>query len=141
MKKIIDGKSYDTGTARPIGTQEYPGNIGSVTEALYFTKSGRYFLHISGRSPGVYQRRKGNEEIVPLTLDEAKVWSLNYMAPIDYQDWFGPAKPEHPEDRGRFTTNLSRSCKVKLRQIKEATGKTYSDIIEMLVDTYEMGGA
>ena len=138
LKKTLDGKSYDTETARAVGTRKYTGNVGGVTETLYFTKSGRYFLYIEGNPLGVYRRRGGNEEIAPLSLEEAKEWLESYLTVDEYNRWFGVVEPTDANERERFTTNLSPACKVKLRQIKETTGKTYSEIIEWLVSEYEM---
>ena len=138
MKKIIDGKSYNTETARAVGKRQYTGNVGSVTETLYFTKSGRYFLHIDGNPLGAYHKR--TEEIISLPLEDTKEWAESHLNAEDYKRWFGSVIGTEADERERFTTNLSPACKVKLRQIKEATGKTYSEIIEMLVDTYETEG-
>ena len=140
MKKDIDGKRYDTDTARAVGTRKYDGKIRSVNETLFFTKSGRYFLYIDGNPLGVYRSREREKEIVPLELGEAKEWAKAHLTDDEYQNRFGAVTGADTDERERFTTNLSPACKVKLRQIKEATGKTYGEIIETLVDKYELEG-
>lgn len=63
MKKIFDGKSYDTKTAKLIG-----GNSAdcSVTDFhfwesnLYKTKKGNYFVHSIGGPATIYSRSTGS---------------------------------------------------------------------------------
>lgn len=50
MKKIIDGKLYNTETATFLGDYEYShsGDFRHMYEALYQTKKGTYFLFGDG---------------------------------------------------------------------------------------------
>lgn len=46
MKKIINGKKYDTETAREVGSYEMRDHEGDlVTEALYRKENGEFFSH------------------------------------------------------------------------------------------------
>ena len=46
MKKIINGRKYDTETAKHIGSRSegQPGNFEYFTEDLYLKKTGEFFL-------------------------------------------------------------------------------------------------
>lgn len=57
MKKVIDGKIYNTETAEEIATYQTPGGrLGDdfevVRETLYQTKKGAYFLYGRGFAEG-----------------------------------------------------------------------------------------
>lgn len=97
MKKIINGKKYDTETATKI--HEWWNGLAcndfrSKTEALYKKKTGEYFLHGEGGAMTRYAQSNGNTSwggsaIVPLTLEEAKTWAENQMNADDYESIFG----------------------------------------------------
>lgn len=82
MKKIIEGKRYDTETAEEIVS--YWNGLGTsdfrhVNESLYKTKSGKFFLAGEGGPMSKYARTcgdmtSGGEDIIPLTPQEAQNW-------------------------------------------------------------------
>ena len=67
MKKVIDGKVYDTETARKIGSgsRGHAGNP-AFRESLYKTKNGAYFI-------------AGTGCIISQTPGEALIWCANYL--------------------------------------------------------------
>jgi DNA polymerase III sliding clamp (beta) subunit (PCNA family) len=76
MKKVINGKLYDTETAELIGTGGSNGRSRTdfqwCDESLYKTKNGRFFLAGYGGPMTRYSR--GGEDIIPLTEKEALQW-------------------------------------------------------------------
>ena len=82
MKKIINGKRYDTETATMITSDSYAnhGDFDHWFEALYRTKKGNWFLYGEGNARSQYARRTGQNEvsggstIIPLTEGEALAW-------------------------------------------------------------------
>lgn len=82
MKSIINGKRYDTQTARKIAEWENSydrGNFDWYEENLHLTQRGTWFLHGQGnaRSPYGEGGRDGlypGERIRPLTALEARAW-------------------------------------------------------------------
>ena len=83
MKKIIDGKRYDTERAEEIvhwsnGCSR--SDFGYVEESLYRTKSGNYFVAGCGGSLSNYASPcgtggySGGSDIQPLSKDAARVW-------------------------------------------------------------------
>lgn len=82
MKSIIDGKKYDTETARQIA--DYSNGLGTsdfrhVEETLYRTEKGTFFLAGSGGAMTKYAEGNGNttwgsSKIIPITDDEALQW-------------------------------------------------------------------
>lgn len=62
MKKIIDGKTYNTETATRIGNRSssYPGDFRYVDEDLYITKKGTFFLAGEGGAMSKYSTSYGD---------------------------------------------------------------------------------
>ena len=80
MKKIIDGKRYDTSTAELIHewhNGQYPNDFKRREKNLYLTKKGAWFLHhIGGALTDMSvscggTSRAGSEDIEPITEDNA----------------------------------------------------------------------
>ena len=83
MKKIINGKRYDTTTAKLIAnwSNNYScTDFKHCEEELYQTKKGAFFLFGTGGPMSKYAVSVGNNgygggsDITPLTLDEVKQW-------------------------------------------------------------------
>lgn len=88
MKKIINGKRYDTDTAEFIGTV-HPGQLEYWTEELYRKRNGEFFLYvIGGRGPSS-KYGSGNAEIRPLSIKEAQEWVEKYLDADTYEKVFG----------------------------------------------------
>ena len=100
MKKIINGRLYNTGTAKPVGSTSYsyPGDFQHWAETLYLKKTGEFFLHGVGGALSKYSRSAGfntvtgGEEIIPLTTKEAKAWAEKYLEVEEYEEVFGEVK-------------------------------------------------
>lgn len=83
-RKFINGKRYDTGTASICASACAPLGDNDpyfYSEVLYKKVTGEFFLHGIGGSMTRYARRNsdenyftGGDDIIPLTLEQAKVW-------------------------------------------------------------------
>jgi hypothetical protein len=82
MKRIIRGKRYDTATAKPV-TSYWNGlptsDFNTVTETLYLTDRGQWFLHGEGGPMSRWAEPAGDmmgsgERIQLLTPHEAAAW-------------------------------------------------------------------
>lgn len=137
MKKVISGALYDTETAKLLGNYSYsnPGDFGHWKEALYRTKSGKYFLHGSGGPMTKYavsiglNEWSGGEKIIPLDLESAQKWAEERLDGDEYIRAFG-----EPEER--TTIMISAATKARLSDIKAKTGKSFGDIIADAVAKY-----
>ncbi len=82
MKRIIDGKVYDTETAACVADWSngyHGGDFKRCEEGLYRTKKGNWFLAGEGGPMSKYARPVGNmtsggEGLEPITADEAREW-------------------------------------------------------------------
>ena len=97
MKKIINGKMYNTETAKEI--ERWSNNLSdrdfnNCTEILYRKKTGEFFIHGWGGPMSKYAESHGNEisgseTIIPITEAEAKAWLEEKGTTEAYIETFG----------------------------------------------------
>lgn len=96
MRKIINGKAYDTETAKFLASRDNgvsPTDFSYTEETLYIKKTGEYFLYGESNANGKYSRLEygmycGGENIIPLTKEEAMEW-VERRANDEYESIFG----------------------------------------------------
>mgnify|MGYP001581890750 CR=1 FL=1 len=99
MRRVIDGKAYDTRTADLLAVASYrhKGDFRAWAEELYQTPGGRYFLAGHGGPLSEWVRKSnenvwyGGSGIRVLTEAEALGW-VGRWAPEEYKSIFGPAE-------------------------------------------------
>jgi len=123
MKRVINGKLYNTDTADPIADNTFRDgsnrmNCGRCT-TLYKTGLGKFFAY----NETCWQGEHTNIE--PLTIAEAKEMFENYGGNADdYEDIFG----EIPID-----TDQPDPITKRLRQVRDALNKCKNqDVIEQV---------
>ena len=140
MKKVINGKVYDTETAKRVGEYEpnpYRSDFNWFCETLYHKKTGEFFLHGDGNANSKYSRSCGqnewcgDEKIVPLTYEETQKWVEEYLTGDEYIAIFG--EPEEDEEKAQIHINLSKGTISKLKQASQKNGLTVSAYIEQLI--------
>jgi hypothetical protein len=96
MKKIINGKKYDTDTAKSmLSWSNDRTDFSYCHEELYRKKTGGFFLYGSGGPMSKYTKSCGDncwsgaEEIIPLTEVEARKWAEEHGDADDYEAIFG----------------------------------------------------
>lgn len=97
MKSIINGKKYDTKTAKELAFYTYlcPNDFRYLQETLYQKRTGEFFLYGEGGPASKYavvlgqNERCGGEKIIPLTVDEAKRWAEEHIDGDEYEEIFG----------------------------------------------------
>lgn len=94
MRRVINGKTYNTDTAEKLAVKEY----GDPTDGLYYsertlyqTKKGDYFIHSWGKAGTIYAtdlgngRTGGGEIIEPISAEKAEEFVSSYII-MDYND-------------------------------------------------------
>lgn len=91
MKRIVQGKLYDTKTAQEIASWDNSlgrGDFGHCSERLFKTPKGAFFLAGEGGaltrwSEPVGNMRAGGSGIVPLSPEEALTWCETHGVDAD----------------------------------------------------------
>ena len=98
MKKIINGKKYDTETATAVGSwsNNYScRDFNHCAETLYRKKTGEYFLYGYGGPMSKYAEScgqnewSGGERIEPLSYVNARQWAEEHLDVDEYEAEFG----------------------------------------------------
>ena len=97
MKKVINGKLYNTESAHCVGMNQYsyPGDFNYWCEELYKKKTGEYFLYGEGGAASRYRERvdansySSGSTIIPLDEEEAMRWAEEYLDSDKYIAEFG----------------------------------------------------
>lgn len=97
MKKIINGKIYNTETAERLGSHCNSYDIGDFNryeESLYRTKKGAFFLHGEGGPNTCYAKhfgnsRSGGENVEMMTVEEARKWAEEFLSVGEVEGIFG----------------------------------------------------
>ena len=97
MRSIINGRKYDTETARAVGdacSTAGPLDHEFWVEILYRKTTGEFFLHGRGGPASIYAQAEadgwsGGERILPLTLEEVMTWAERHLEVDAYEALFG----------------------------------------------------
>ena len=87
MRRIINGKAYDTDTAKQIAKYDnglLPDDFDYIEETLYLKKTGEYFILGEGGARSKYSVTT----FVPITEESAKKW-VEEKANGLYEEIFG----------------------------------------------------
>ncbi len=134
MKKIINGKRYDTKTAKLLGVAAYGiyTDFAHWCEELYVKRTGEYFLFGQGGPMSKYSKAVGQNEwtggqkIVPLTLREAQRWAEKYLSADEYEAIFGVVD----EGKVQVSTWIDKGIKEEIDKLRDEQGLTIADIIK-----------
>ena len=97
-RKIIDGKMYDTTTAKAVGSYSntpYLTDFEYYRETLYRKRNGEFFLYGEGGPSSPYAEEVGTREwgygerIIPMPEDDAKYWAEVHLTADEYVAIFG----------------------------------------------------
>jgi hypothetical protein len=96
MKKIIEGKIYNTETATKVASydNDLPTNdFKNYSESLYRTNKGAWFLAGEGGPMTPYSRYNGNttsggRDIIPLEKGEALAWLASHDETDAIEEYF-----------------------------------------------------
>lgn len=140
MKKVINGKLYNTDTAKALGTY---GNGGSwrdfshFEETLYRKKTGEFFLHGEGGPMTRYAETVGQNEwsggakIIPLGYAEAQKWAEANLDAEEYQAIFGEIVEDATKQMVTISVSASKWEAAKREAAKQ--GISISEYIERLI--------
>ena len=141
MKKIINGKKYDTETAKCLAeyTSDYARNdFHFYEEELYRKKTGEYFLHGKGGAASSYAEYlngyncwTGGEKITPISFERARTWAEKKLNSEDYEKIFGEVTED--ESKQAITFTLDEQVIKKLKLYADKSNKKPSEILNDLI--------
>lgn len=98
MKKIINGKKYDTETATKKASAYAScsmSDFGYWEEELYQKRTGEFFLYGHGGPASKYSvtvgqnEWSGGEKLIPLSMEAAQKWAEKHLDGDEYEEIFG----------------------------------------------------
>ena len=136
MKKVLNGKMYDTDTATLMAVWRNMGdtrNFSYCEETLYRKRTGEYFLYGYGGPMTKYavstgsNSWSGGEMIIPLTLSAAQEWAEEHLDGDDYQKIFGEVAED--DSRTVLSVSLPASVASRIRMMASEKGISVSALI------------
>ena len=135
MKKIINGKRYDTDTAKMLASDSYSNrrDFGYWCETLYRKNTGEFFLHGEGGPMSRYavttgqNEWSGGEKIIPLTIESAKSWAEEHLDADQYEKIFGVVTEDGYKKTVTFS--LPETIIEKIKHDASQSGMTMSDYV------------
>jgi hypothetical protein len=140
MKKIINGKVYDTETAKELDCWSNMADVRNFnwfTETLYRKKTGEYFLYGEGGPMTKYavaegsNSWRGGSRIMPLSFQEAREWAEKHLDGDEYEAIFGAVSED--ESRVQVCYSLSAAAAETIKRRAAELGISASAYIEQLI--------
>lgn len=141
MKKIINGKLYDTTTAKELGSWSNAGNwrdFSHMEETLYRKRTGEFFLHGEGGPMTKYAESAGQnswtggERIIPLSAAKAMEWAEEKLDADDYAEIFG--LPSEDDGDVALFVRIPATLDAKLRATAADLGMSLTAYVTDLLD-------
>lgn len=138
MKKIINGRLYDTETAKSIGWNDFGccGDFSYYREELFRKRTCEFFLYGYGGPASRYAQPVGQHgwedgwKIIPLSYDDALAWAEKNLDADDYIRAFGePTEDDTVPSSFRF----SGAAAQKLSLLASASGLSKAAVLEKLI--------
>lgn len=141
MKKVINGRLYDTDTAKEIGYRcsNITDQLEGIQETLYRKRTGEFFLHGDGGARTQYAHQTegggwcGGEGIVPLSYDRAREWAEEYLDADEYLKYFSLEEDGNDAEKINASFYLSKSVVNMARRKSSEAGMSISGWIEKLI--------
>ena len=140
MKKIINGKVYDTDKAVCVGQWSngcYTNDFNYCSEDLYRKRTGEFFLYGDGGPMSKYAESCGNnswsggEKIIPLTYEAAQEWAEEHLTGEEYEAIFGEVVED--DSRSILSLSISSAAIERAKRAASQAGMSLSAYIESLI--------
>lgn len=139
MKEIINGRMYNTETAKEKGVWANTwddGDFSQAVETLYRKKNGEYFLKCSGGPCSIYAgcgggRAWGRTFLKPISSGDAIEWAEDKLSADEYEALFG--KVSEGAELRTVSTQLTTDDWNKIHQIAEDQETSISKLISKAI--------
>lgn len=119
MKKIINGKLYNTATAKQI-SYDNDNPTGNWYEYLFRKKSGEFFVQ--------HWDVWNGDSIIPISFKEAQKWLEDHGSAEEYEKVFGA--PDENAEAVLLGIRVSAAAAAKLKQEASKRGITQGALLE-----------
>lgn len=144
MRKIIEGRTYNTATSKRIGSWSnglFTNDFSYCSEDLYKNSKGAYFLHGEGGAYSKYAEVHGDnrgwgESIIPMSTEEAREWAEEHLDAEDYEAEFGTPEEAESSDlvtRERVNLTLDSNIMTKLRKLSTVTNVPMARMVDKAI--------
>lgn len=144
MRKVINGRTYNTETSKEIGRfqQHSRNDFHFISETLYKNTKGAYFLFGEGGPMSKYSEQvesnswSGGSAITPMTASEAQEWAEEHLSADEYEAEFGVQEEAAPSDlttRERVNFTIDTGIMAKLRAHSVETGVPMARILDKAI--------
>ncbi len=140
MKKVINGRRYDTETAEKVAeaySRLARNDFGYWEEELYRKRTGEFFLYGWGGPSSRYSVSSGlnswsgGEKIIPLTIEEAQKWAERNLDGDEYAAIFGEVI--ETEEKKTVSLSLNVGAIEALKRKAAAEKISLSEFVERLI--------
>lgn len=141
MKKIINGKRYDTDTARVVGAYTngmLVSDLSYVCETLYRKRNGEYFVHGEGGAMSKYAQSRGNsswgggELIIPMSYEAAREWAERNLEAEEYESEFSVVDDD---EMCSMTCYVKGTTLALIRRAAQREGATIGGVVDRLAES------
>lgn len=140
MKKIINGKLYDTDTARELGVWSNTWDSRSWSyecETLYLKRTGEFFIHGHGGPQTKYavsldqNNWSSGEKIIPISREKAMEWAEKNLRAEEYSDIFGI--PSEDEEDAQLHVVIPAQLMAALRAKASENGESLTSLVQRIL--------
>lgn len=138
MKKIINGRQYDTDKAQYMGGDSGGEGFTYWSEELYQKRTGEFFLYGEGGARTRYARAisdnswSGGEKIIPLSLEAAREWAEEHLDGEKWTAIFGA--PVENAEPVALNLQIRGDLMARLRMLALERGQTLTACVEAVME-------
>ena len=138
MKKIINGRQYDTDKAQYMGGDSGGEGFSHWSEELYQKRTGEFFLHGEGGALTKYAEYEGDnrwhsgEDIIPLSLEAAREWGEKHLDGDAWESIFGA--PVENAEPVALNLQIRGDLMARLRMLALERGQTLTACVEAVME-------
>lgn len=140
MKRIINGRKYDTTTAEEVGesSHSYRSEYDYYEETLYRKRTGEYFLYGYGHGDSKYAKQVCGDfgpgsDIIPLSYEQARAWAERELSADEYESAFGEVTEDGGESDVVISVRVSPATRERLRRMAAETGRSQGAVLDELI--------
>jgi predicted DNA binding CopG/RHH family protein len=145
MRKVINGRTYNTETSKRIGTWDNGlsySDFSFCEETLYKNTKGAYFLYGEGGARSKYGKQvesnnwSGGSSIEPMTAEEAQEWAEEHLTADEFETEFGEQEEAAPSDlttRERVNLTIDSELMARFREYSKAKGVPMARLIDKAI--------